>query len=317
MNSDSSAAAATPAAAEAANTAAAEAANTAAAEAARRRLNPLRLALFSLLHLACLLPFFTGVSAAALLVMAALYLSRMFFITAFYHRYFSHKTFRVGRLTQFAMAALGCTAGQRGPLWWASHHRAHHTASDTGRDPHSPRHGFFHSHVLWFLRRGRFAPAWRRVRDWRKFPELRLLEKIDWLPFALLGWACYALGEYLRARYPALQTDGPQMLAWGFFVSTVLLYHATYTINSLAHRFGGRRFETRDNSRNNLLLALLTLGEGWHNNHHRYPAAARQGFYRGEIDLSYLGLRLLAAAGLVRHLRPVPETVLREGRRRP
>ena len=281
-----------------------------------QRLDPARLGLFLLLHLACLLPLVTGVSAAALLVMLVLYLCRMFFITAFYHRYFSHKTFQTGRLTQFLMALCGCTAGQRGPLWWASHHRAHHLTADTGRDPHSPAHGFFNSHVLWFLRRAHFAIIWKRVRDWRKYPELVLLEKLDWVPFTLLGWGCYGLGEYLSLHYPALQTDGPQMLVWGFFISTVLLYHATYTINSLAHRFGTRRFNTRDNSKNNLLLALLTLGEGWHNNHHRYPVAARQGFYRGEIDLSYLGLRLLAAVGLVRGLRPVPEPVLQEGSRR-
>ncbi|MDX1518968.1 MAG: acyl-CoA desaturase, partial [Gammaproteobacteria bacterium] len=225
-------------------------------------------------------------------------------------------SYKAGRLATFIMALLGCTAGQRGPLWWASHHRYHHMTSDTDRDPHSPAGGFLNSHMLWFLRKGSFCTNDRHVRDWMKYPELRWLEKLDWLPFILFGAGCYMLGDYLAIAHPALNTDGPMLLAWGFFVSTVLLWHGTYTINSLAHRFGSRRFSTRDNSRNSLVLALLTLGEGWHNNHHRYPNATRQGFYWWEIDISYYLISLLSLIGLFRDMRPVPSSVYLEAMNR-
>lgn len=275
----------------------------------------LRVVPFIALHLGCLLILQVGVSVAALSLAGALYALRMFFVTAFYHRYFSHRAFRAGRLTRFVMAVLGCTAGQRGPIWWASHHREHHLTADTAEDPHSPGHkGVLFSHTLWFLTRGSFSTDERRVQDWLRYPELRLLEKFDWLPFVLLGAGCYGFGVFLEARYPHLGADGPQMFVWGFLVSTVVLYHATYSINSVAHRFGKRRFATRDESRNNFWLALITLGEGWHNNHHFYPVSARQGFRWWELDLSYFGLKALQMMGLIDGLRPVPERVLAQGR---
>ena len=277
----------------------------------RRELDWMRVVPFAGLHLGCLLVLQVGVSAAALVLAVTLYLLRMFFITAFYHRYFSHRAFRAGRATQFVMGVLGATAGQRGPIWWAAHHREHHLTADTREDPHSPRHrGVWFSHTLWFLTRGSFLTQKHRVKDWLAYRELRTLEKFDWVPFALLGAGCYALGSYLEAAYPHLNTSGPQMFVWGFFVSTVVLYHATYSINSVAHRFGKRRYPTNDESRNNFLVALITLGEGWHNNHHYYPISARQGFRWWELDISYLGLKLLALFGLIDGLRPVPEHVL-------
>jgi len=270
---------------------------------------------FVAIHVACLGVLAVGWSPVAVSVAVALYGARMFFVTAFFHRYFSHRAFRASRGMQFAMAVLGCTAGQRGPMWWAGHHREHHVTADTADDPHSPEHrGFLFSHTLWFLTRGAFATPAHRVRDWLRYPELRWLERLDWVPFVALAAACYGLGAWLERSAPALGTDGPQMLVWGFFISTTALYHATYTINSLAHRFGRRRYATRDSSRNNLWLALLTLGEGWHNNHHYYPAAARQGFFWWEVDVSYALLRVMAALGLVHDLRPVPAHVL-AGRR--
>lgn len=269
---------------------------------------------FIAIHAGCLLVLWVGISPAAIGIAAALYLLRMFFITAFYHRYFSHRAYRTSRVSQFAMAVLGCTAGQRGPIWWAAHHREHHAASDTERDPHSPLHqGFFFSHCCWFLTRRSFVAPKARVQDWLRYRELRWLERLDWVPLITLGAGCWALGAWLESVRPQFGTSGAQLFVWGFFVSTVVLYHATYTINSLAHSFGRRRFETNDNSRNNAWLALVTLGEGWHNNHHYYPAAARQGFYWWEIDLAYLGLRVLCWLGLVRDLRPVPEHVLSAG----
>jgi stearoyl-CoA desaturase (delta-9 desaturase) len=285
-------------------------------EASRARLDWLRAGPFLAIHVACLAVVEVGISAAAVALAAVLYVTRMFFVTAFFHRYFSHRAFRVSRGVQLAMAVLGCTAGQRGPIWWAGHHREHHIASDTDADPHSPaRRGFVFSHTLWFLTRASFAAPTHRVRDWLRYPELRWLERFDWLPFVALGVGCYGLGAWLESTAPELGANGPQMLVWGFFISTVALYHATYTINSLAHRFGQRRYPTRDDSRNNAWLALITLGEGWHNNHHYFPAAARQGFFWWEIDLSYLGLKLLEMMGVVRDLRPVPAHVLAGGRR--
>ncbi|MGB0712814.1 MAG: fatty acid desaturase, partial [Gammaproteobacteria bacterium] len=161
---------------------------------------------------------------------------------------------------------------------------------------------------------GSFAVPERRVRDWQRHPELVWLDRFDWLPFIALLVGLYSFGEWAAIARPDWQTNGAQMLVWGGAVSTVLLYHATYTINSLAHRFGHRRFDTADESRNNVWLALLTLGEGWHNNHHRYPLSARQGFYWWQLDLSYLGLRALKALGVISDIRPVPRTILEEGR---
>jgi len=259
---------------------------------------------FVLIHLACLGAIWTGVSQAAAVFAVVTYFARMFFITAFYHRYFSHGSFRASRALQFVFAVLGCTAGQRGPLWWAAHHRLHHHHSDSPEDPHSPAHrGFWFSHTLWFLTRQHFSYPKRYVKDWHRYPELVWLERFDWVPFVLFAVFCYTVGTWFDG-------GGMQFLVWGFFVSTTVLYHATYTINSLAHRFGTRRYETHDNSRNNVWLALLTLGEGWHNNHHRYPAAARQGFFWWEVDVSYWVLRLMSAMAIVRDLRPVPASVL-------
>ncbi len=262
---------------------------------------------YVLLHLACLGVFWVDASAFALGACALLFALRMFAVTAFYHRYFSHRAFRTSRATQFAFALLGATAAQRGPLWWASHHRHHHAHADRLEDSHSPVvHGFLRSHVGWFLDQRNFATRLNLVPDLARYPELRWLDRFDVLMPALLGVGLYALGHGLQAWAPELGTDGLQLFVWGFCVSTVLLHHATFTVNSLAHRFGSRRYATRDDSRNNFWLALLTMGEGWHNNHHHFPGSARQGFHWWEIDLSYYGLRLLAAIGLVWDLRPVP-----------
>ena len=274
-----------------------------------------RLTVFILFHLGCLGVFYVGFSWTALFVAFFLYFIRMFFITAFYHRYFSHRSYTVSRPMQLLMAIAGSTAGQRGPLWWASHHREHHINSDTHIDPHSPKNGLLNSHLLWFLRKGNFPMQDKRVSDLLRYPELKIVEKLDWLPFLLLFFACFYLGEFLASHFPGLGTNGMQILVWGGFVSTIFLYHATYTINSLAHLFGKRRFNTSDDSRNNFWLALLTLGEGWHNNHHRYPAATRQGFYRGEVDISFMLLNILAALGLARDFKVVPAKILKEGKK--
>lgn len=275
------------------------------------RIDWLRALPFVAMHLACVAVLWVGISPVAVGVAAALYAVRMFAITGFYHRYFSHRTFRTSRGVQFVAALVGASCVQRGPLWWAAHHRHHHRHADTAHDPHSPKvHGFWRSHAGWFLTRRGFRTNWERIPDLAKYPELRWLDRFDTLVPVALAAGLYAFGAWLDATWPGLGTSGAQMLVWGFFVSTVVLFHATVTINSLAHRFGTRRFPTRDDSRNNLWLALLTFGEGWHNNHHFFPGSARQGFRWWEVDLTWYGLRLMALLGLVRDLKPVPAWVL-------
>jgi stearoyl-CoA desaturase (delta-9 desaturase) len=268
------------------------------------------------MHAGCVAVFLVGVSTVAVATAVALYVLRMFAITGFYHRYFSHRAFSTSRALQFLFALLGAAAVQRGPLWWAAHHRHHHAHADRPDDPHSPQqHGFLWAHTGWFMAREHFATRSGLVRDLLRYPELRFLDRYDSAVPFLLALLLYGGGELLQQLAPSLGTDGWQLLVWGFCISTVALYHATFTVNSLAHRLGSRRYATRDGSRNNWLIALLTLGEGWHNNHHHYPATVRQGFYWWEIDVTYYALRLLQFLGLVWDLKPLPVAV-RDSRRR-
>jgi stearoyl-CoA desaturase (Delta-9 desaturase) len=281
---------------------------------AAERVDWLRVLPFIGLHLACIGVLWTGVSATALGVAAGSYALRMFALTAFYHRYFSHRTFRTTRGVQFLFALIGAACVQRGPIWWAAHHRNHHQHADTARDAHSPRvHGFWWSHMGWFLTPQGFRTDWKRVPDLARYPELRWLDRYDVVVPVVFATLLYLAGSLLARRAPSLHTSGAQLLLWGFFVSTVVLFHASVTINSLAHRFGTRRFATLDDSRNNFWLALLTFGEGWHNNHHHYPGSVRQGFRWWEVDLTYYALRLLEALHVVTALRPVPARAQREG----
>jgi stearoyl-CoA desaturase (delta-9 desaturase) len=266
-----------------------------------------RIVPFALMHVVCFAVIWVGVSFVAVALAVGLYLIRMFAVTGFYHRYFAHRSFKTSRAAQFVFAVLGASAVQRGPIWWAAHHRHHHAHSDQDNDVHSPsQRGFIWSHMGWFLSKRYFVADMSQVRDLRRFPELRLLDRFDILVPVALAVGVFFLGALLEHTAPGLGTTRWQMLVWGFFISTVVCYHATYSINSFAHRFGRQRFDTGDDSRNNLWLALLTLGEGWHNNHHRYPASARQGFFWWEIDITYYLLRGLASLGVVRDLRPVP-----------
>lgn len=279
-----------------------------------RQVDWLRCMPFLVVHLGCFGVFFVGWSPVAIWVCLISFWLRMFAITAFYHRLFSHRSFKTNRAWQFVFAVLGNTAAQRGPLWWASHHRLHHRHADKPEDIHSPiEHGFFWSHIGWFMSAKGYRTDYRVVKDLAKFPELRFLNRFDALVPVLYGLAMYALGAILQSTLPALGTSGWQMAVWGFFISTVLLFHATFTINSLGHIWGKRRFKTRDQSRNNPWLAFVTLGEGWHNNHHRFAVSARQGFYWYELDISYLLLKGLNWLGVVRELNPVPGHILAEG----
>ena len=259
---------------------------------------------FVAVHLGCLAAFATGVDRPSLALCVVTYLVRMFGITAGYHRYFAHRTYRTSRPFQLALALVGCSALQKGPLWWAGHHRDHHRHSDTPRDPHSPVvDSLWWAHVGWVLAAGPRVEGGRAVPDLDRFRELRWLDRNHWVPGLVLAAACYLVG-------------GPAGLVWGFFVSTVLCYHATFAINSLGHRVGSRRYRTGDGSRNNLALALVTLGEGWHNNHHHYPGSANQGFRWWEIDVAYGLIKLLERTGLVWDVRRAPPTEVLERRGR-
>jgi stearoyl-CoA desaturase (delta-9 desaturase) len=226
----------------------------------------------------------------------------MFGITAGYHRYFSHKAYKTSRVFQFVLAWIGACSLQKGPLWWASHHRDHHRHSDTQMDPHSPHTtSFWWSHVGWVLGEDFNDTTWRNIPDLKKYPELRMLDRLHWLPVFPLVAACYLI-------------DGWAGVTWGFLLSTVILYHCTFFINSLNHLWGSRRFKTTDDSRNNFILAIVTLGEGWHNNHHHYQGSANQGFYWWEVDISYSALVVLSWFGIVWDLKRPKEKILNRDR---
>lgn len=259
-----------------------------------------QVARFTLLHLLCLTAFWTGINPIDIVVCAVLYVVRMFFITAGYHRYFSHRTYKMGRVMQFIFAFCAETSAQKGVIWWSSHHRHHHKHSDGPDDVHSVRQGgFLWAHMLWLFDERWEGTDTSRVKDLMKYPEIVWIDKYWIIPPVTLALAVLLL-------------FGWSGLVVGFLWSTVLGWHATYTINSLAHVWGQRRYDTDDDSRNNLFLALLTLGEGWHNNHHHYQASASQGFFWWEIDLSYYTLWLMSKLGLVSELRRPPKHIIEQ-----
>ena len=267
---------------------------------------------FIILHLGCLGVFWTGWSPVALSACVLLYVVRMFFITGIYHRYFCHKAYKAERAVQFVFALLGLTCVQRGALWWAAVHRHHHAHSDEEVDVHSPRRkGFLWAHIGWMTSSRNFPTDYSLIPDLAKFPELVFLNRFDLIGPLLMGALTYGAGAFLGAYFPSFHTTGAQMLVWGGFISTVLLFHGTCCINSLAHVMGKPRYDTGDDSRNSFLLAVITLGEGWHNNHHRYQSSARQGFYWWEIDPTYHTLRLLETLGVISNLKRVPESAYR------
>jgi len=262
------------------------------------RISLLRAAPFLAAHLACLAAFFIGFRWSYVILCLALYYIRMFFVTAGYHRYFSHRSFKTSRGFQFLMAFVAMTSSQKGVLWWAAHHRHHHRCSDTEEDLHSPSlGGFWWSHVGWILSDRYNATQVDLIQDFYRFPELRWLNKYHLVPPMALAVTLFLVG-------------GWGALVWGFFISTVLLWHSSFTINSFSHVFGVRRYATSDTSKNNLLLALLTMGEGWHNNHHHYMASARQGFFWWEVDITYYTLRVLSWFRIVWDLRQPPLSAL-------
>lgn len=263
----------------------------------------IRSAPMTLSHIAVLGAFWSGVTWQSVVLGASLFLIRIWAVTAGYHRYFSHRTYKTSRVMQFFLAFLAQTSSQKGALWWAAHHRVHHKLSDLPGDVHSPiQDSFWYAHIGWLFD-DTGETRWDKIRDFAKYPELVWLNKYWAVPPAMLGVACW-----LIAGWPGLFI--------GFFLSTVLLWHNTFLINSVTHIWGKKRFDTTDESRNNLFTAILTLGEGWHNNHHHYQSSCRNGFYWWEIDVTYYVLKAMSWVGLVWDLREVPEHVLEEGRLR-
>jgi stearoyl-CoA desaturase (delta-9 desaturase) len=256
---------------------------------------------FVVIHLCALGAIWSGVTTASIVCCVVLYAVRMFAVTGGYHRYFAHRTYKTSRVFQFILAFLAQSTAQKGALWWAAHHRKHHLLSDQAGDLHSPvQDGFWYSHVGWLFNANN-ETDYSRIPDLTRYPELRFLNKYHLLPPIAMG-----IGTFLLLGWPGLFI--------GFFLSTVITWHATFTINSLSHVFGRRRFSTTDDSRNNWLLAILTFGEGWHNNHHRFSSSTRQGFYWYEYDFTYYILKTLSLFGIVWDLRPVPQSILEEGR---
>jgi stearoyl-CoA desaturase (delta-9 desaturase) len=271
---------------------------------------------FLVLQLGCLAAFWVGINWTVVIAAAFLYLVRMFAITGFYHRYFSHRTFKTSRFGQFLFAVVGNSSMQRGPLWWAATHRHHHQHSDEEADVHSPvQHGFAWSHIGWLTSMKNFPTDYNRIPDLKKFPELVFLNRYDQVVPFLYGLTMLGIGALLEYFAPSLGVTMWQFFVWTFFVSTTVLLHGTLFINSLAHVWGKRTYETEDDSRNSFLLSLITLGEGWHNNHHRYPHSVRQGFRTREIDITYYGLKIMSWLGLIWDLKPVPQRIKEEGQK--
>ncbi len=250
------------------------------------------------MHVASLSAFWLGATFWDVALCIGLYYFRMFGITAGYHRYFSHRSYKTSRAFQFILALIGTLSLQKGVLWWAAHHRIHHKHSDDEHDIHSPvQRGLYWAHQGWILCKKYTATDWARITDFAKYPELRWLNEHYIIPPATAGVILYLIG-------------GWHFFVWGGIVSTVLLWHGTFTINSLSHVWGSRRYKTSDDSRNNPILAILTMGEGWHNNHHHYQSTANQGFFWWEVDLSYYILKALSVVGIVWDLRKPPQHIL-------
>ncbi len=264
---------------------------------------------FILMHASCLAAFWVGVSPVALLIFVFTLGIRIFGITGGDHRYFSHRSFETSRFFQFVLGFLGASSTQMGPLWWAAHHRHHHRHSDQEPDIHSPIiDTFLWSHFGWVMaKKSHEEDPIVKVPDLAKYPELRWLNKYYIVAGLVFLTAVAALGFFIEHTFPAWKTTAAQVVVWGFFISTVVLYHVTFTINSLSHVWGSRRYETNDDSRNNFFLSLLTMGEGWHNNHHKHCGTAKMGFFWWEVDVTYYILKMLSFLGIVWDLKPPPE----------
>jgi stearoyl-CoA desaturase (delta-9 desaturase) len=256
------------------------------------------------LHAGCLGVFFTGVSTPAIVVLVVNYIVRGLGITGGYHRLLAHRSFKTSRTVQFLFALAGAMAMEGGPLWWVSHHRSHHRDTETDKDIHSPKtRGFWQAHMGWMMTTEAFHESGANTRDLHRFPELKFLQRhYIWVVLGEIA-ALFALGTVLNLVNPAWGTSGAQFVVWGFFVSTVLLWHATFMVNSVCHTWGSRAYDTADASTNNLFVGLVAFGEGWHNNHHKYAFSARHGLRWWQFDMTWIVLRAMSAIGLVSDLK--------------
>ncbi len=278
---------------------------------ASRQANYVKIAMVTF-HVACLGAVFTGVSPVTAWVAVGMYLVRAFGITAGFHRMLAHRSFKASRPVQFILTLLGSLAVQGGPLWWVAHHRTHHRYTETDKDIHSPRtQGMWDAHMGWMMKSESFMENGANARDLHKYPEIKFLQRNYAAIIGAEMVALFALGALLNVMNPALGTSGLQMLVWGFFISTVLLWHATFMVNSVCHRWGKQPYDASDDSTNNWLVGILAIGEGWHNNHHKYPYSARHGLRWWQFDLTWIILRAMSALGLISELR-LPRTIGKE-----
>jgi stearoyl-CoA desaturase (delta-9 desaturase) len=267
--------------------------------------NLVQITVFWAVQASALLVFAVPFRWAFIALWAASHFLRAIGLTLAFHRYFAHRAFKMNRVARFVWAFIGTAAMQKGPLWWAGHHVNHHRFADREGDPHSPMvSGVYYAHIGWFLNDTKYDSVEASnpvIRDFSKVPEIAWLEKYFFFPPLAL-----AIGMFLIGGMP--------WLVWGFCLPTMTLAHATFAINTVNHMFGSRRFETVDESRNNPLTAFFAVGEGWHNNHHRYQRAARNGFYWWELDLTWYVIRAMAVLGIASDVQPVPARIYEEAR---
>ena len=281
----------------------------------QRRMAAIVTAGMLLFHVGALGVVFTGASTVAVVSALVYYLIRGFGITGGFHRLLAHRSFTASRPVQFLFALTGSLAIQGGPLWWVAHHRAHHRYTETDRDIHSPKtKGFWRSHIGWMFSPASFNENGAGARDLHRIPELKFLQR-NYAFIALgQGVVIYAYGALLARFFPELGTSGLQMLVWVYFIGTVALWHATFMVNSVCHTWGARPFDAGDASTNNWLVVVLALGEGWHNNHHKFANSARHGLRWWEVDMTWIALRVLNALGIVRDLKLPHPQVLADAR---
>lgn len=206
-----------------------------------------------------------------------------------YHRLLTHRGFKVPKWVEYVLSVMGTFALQSGPLSWVTTHRIHHAFTETDKDPHSPKNGTYWSHIGWIFRgtaqNQSQATMQRYCPDFANDRFHQILNKHYWVPTAIVGGILFAIG-------------GVPMMLWGIFLRTVFGWHSTWLVNSATHLWGTRRFDIRDDSRNNGLIAALTFGEGWHNNHHAYPRSAKHGLAWYEFDVNWAQIRILQKLGL-------------------
>jgi stearoyl-CoA desaturase (delta-9 desaturase) len=260
----------------------------------RVRTNWITAIVLALFHIGAVAALFMFSWKAFAVALALHWICVGFGISLGYHRLHTHRSYTVPKIVDYFFAVCGALTLEGGPIFWVATHRIHHQKSDQPGDPHSPRDGAFWAHVGWILfgetnhnntkKLSKYAPdlAKDRFYVW--------LNNWHWVPMVILAVALFAWG-------------GLPMLLWGIALRVVVGLHATWMINSATHMFGTRRFATRDDSRNSLWIALLTFGEGWHNNHHAHPSSARHGLTWYEFDISWVTLRLMRAVGLARNIK--------------